>query len=80
MQTKKKSLWRNRCVVTLLLILAFIILNIGCGASYLKTYRSNLYGPDGPNYRVVEWKIEHNLFNSKYQKVDQEDLEEDSPG
>jgi hypothetical protein len=80
MQAEIKALGGCRFFISLLLTMVFIIATVGCGSSYLKGHQSNLYGPNGPKYRVVEWKIEHNLFNSKYQRVEQEDAEENFSG
>jgi hypothetical protein len=75
MQAKMMALCGSRVVVALLLILAVSISVIGCATSYLKTYQTALRAPDAPKYRMVDWKIEHNLLNGRYTKLDKDDLD-----
>jgi hypothetical protein len=80
MQSKINVLYERQLVVVMLLILVFIISTIGCGTGQLRTYQAALLGPDSPKYRMVDWKIEHNLFNGRHQQVDLEDLNDDIEG
>jgi len=80
MQSKIRALHARQIAVSLLFILGLVFSTIGCGASQLRTYQSALLGPDGPKYRMVDWKIEHNLFNGKYQQADLEDSKNDLEG
>lgn len=77
MKEKIKSLTLCQTIGTIFLIPVFIIAPFGCGTSYLKNYQSALHSTDAPKYRVVEWKIEHNLFNNTYPTMDQEELKDD---
>lgn len=80
MEADEKLLCKRQIFIGMLLIVGLIISTVGCGTSYLRTYQSALQGPDGPKYRMVEWKIEHNLFNTKYQQADREDPEDEWSG
>jgi hypothetical protein len=81
MQTKMTALCRGRLLLSLLLTLAVILPAFGCAANYPGSYRSDFQGTYyGPRVNVRQWRIEHNLLNSKYQKLEPEAWEEDSPG
>jgi hypothetical protein len=80
MPGKLRTLCRRQIVVVLLFILALIPIAAGCGTSPVGTYQSALIGSSGPKFNMPEWKFEHNLFNSKYQRAEKEDWEDEGPG
>ena len=80
MQAKMKTLGANKVVALLLLILAVMLLMVGCAANYPKSYLSNYQNPNAPGLMMQGLKIEHNFLNSTYQKVGKDDLEDDWSG
>ncbi|OGR28703.1 MAG: hypothetical protein A2139_06160 [Desulfobacca sp. RBG_16_60_12] len=64
-------------VVALLFILAVIISAVGCGTSSLGNYRASWQDTGGPRFKMYNGKIEHDLFNGRYQKSEKEDWEDD---
>jgi len=80
MQAKMRTLCRSRVVVALLFALAIILAAFGCATSSPGSYRSNFQGTSGARFNVRQWRIEHNLLNSRYQKLDKEDWEDDGAG
>lgn len=80
MQVKMRALCRCRVVVALLFTLAVILGAFGCATSYPGSYRSDFQGTSGPRFNLRQLRIEHNLFNSKYQKLDKEAWEDDEAG
>ena len=77
MDAKIMTLCRCRVVIAVLFVLAVIILAVGCGTSSLGSYRAFLQDSSGHRYNTFNGKIEHNLFNGRYQKVEKEDREVD---
>lgn len=73
MGAKMRGLCRCRVGVALVFILAVIISAVGCGASFMESYRASLQDTGGPRFKMYNGKIEHNLFNARYQKVEEED-------
>jgi hypothetical protein len=76
MLAKLRALCGCQVVVAGLFILMFILSAVGCGTSSLGSYRAALQDSNGPKFNAHDLRIEHNLFNSKYQKG-KEDWEED---
>jgi hypothetical protein len=79
MGTKMGPLWRYRVVVALSLILAVFLSAVGCGAGYTGSYNSAFQSTYQPRLDMVAWRIDHDLFNSKYQQMEKEDWEDDWP-
>lgn len=77
MGAKMKALCGCRVVVAVLFVLAVIISAVGCGTSLVESYRASLQDTGGPRFKMYNGKIEHNLFNGRYQKVEKEDWEDD---
>lgn len=80
MQPKMRALWSCRAVVALLWILAVMLAAVGCATNYPGSYRSSFQGAPEPKVNTHEWKIEHDFLNSRYQKLEKEDWEDDTPG
>ena len=80
MQAKMKAVCRSKVVAALLLILAVILLMVGCAASYPQSYLSSYQSPYEPGIIMQGLKIEHNVLNNKYQRVEKDDLEDDWSG
>ena len=80
MQAKMRALCRCRAVVALLFILAVMLSAVGCATSSPGSYRSSFQGTSEPKVSMRDWKIEHNLLNSRYQKLEKEAWEDDSSG
>jgi hypothetical protein len=68
---------RCRVVVAVLCILGMMISTVGCGTSLMEQYRASLQDTGRPKFNVYNGKIEHNLFNGRYQKLEKEDWEDD---
>jgi hypothetical protein len=77
MGAKMRAFCGCRVVVALLFILAVMFSAVGCGTSSLGSYRASLQDTSGPRLNVHNWRIEHDLFNGRYQKVEKEDWEDD---
>lgn len=77
MGAKMRALCGCRVMVAALFILAVIISAGGCGTNFMGDYRASLQDTGGPRFKMYSGKIEHNLFNGKYQKVEKEDWEDD---
>ena len=77
MGAKTIALCGCRVVVAVLFILAIMISAVGCGTSFLGSYRASLGDTGGPRFKMYSVNIEHNLFNGRYQKVEKEDWEDD---
>ena len=77
MGAKMRALCGCRVIVAVLFILAVIISAVGCGTSFMEDYRASLQDTGGPRFKMYNGKIEHNLFNGKYQKAEKEDWEDD---
>jgi hypothetical protein len=76
MGAKMRALCGCRVVVAGLFILAVISSAVGCGTSSLASYRASLQDTGGPRFKMYNGKIEHDLFNGRYQKGT-EDWEDD---
>ena len=77
MGAKMRTLCGCRVVVAVLFILAIMISAVGCGTSFLGSYRASLGDTGGPRFNLYNGKIEHDLFNGRYQKSEKEDWEDD---
>ena len=77
MSDRMRALSGCRVVVAILFILAVMISLVGCGTSSLASYRAFLQDPGGPRFKMYNGKIEHDLFNGRYQKSEKEDWEDD---
>ena len=77
MVAKLRALCGCRVVVAGLFILAVMISAVGCGTSSLGSYRASLQDSGGTGFKMFNGKIEHDLFNGRYQKSEQEDWEDD---
>jgi hypothetical protein len=80
LRAKMRASYRCQVIVALLLSLAVILSAVGCGTSSLGSYQSAFQSTNGSMFNMHEWRFEHNLLNSKYQKVEKEDWEDDGPG
>lgn len=80
MQAKMKGLYRCKVVAAVLLILGVILSMVGCATSYQQSYLSAYQSPYGPGLIMQGLKIEHNVLNNKYLKVEKDDLEDDWSG
>jgi hypothetical protein len=78
MHAKMRSLYKCRVVIALILLLLVVLSPIGCGTSLLQNYRSSFQNTNEPKVNMLEWRFD--LFNSKYQKVEMEDSEDNEPG
>ena len=78
MHAKMKALCRRQVVVALLLFLLVILSTVGCGTSFLRSYRSSFQSTNEPRFNMLEWRFD--LLNNKYQKVEKEDWEDDGAG
>jgi len=76
MGAKTRASSRCRVVVAGLFILAVMISAVGCGTSSLG-YRASWQDTGGPRFNLYNGKIEHDLFNGRYQKSEKEDWEDD---
>jgi hypothetical protein len=76
MGAKRRALCRCQVVVAVLFILTVIFSAIGCGTSSLGSYRASLRDTGGPRLDMHNLRIEHDLFNGRYQ-VQKEDWEDD---
>ena len=74
---KMRALSGCRVVVAGLFILAVMISAVGCGTSSLASYRASLQDTGGSRFKMYNGKIEHDLFNGRYQKSEKEDWEDD---
>ena len=77
MGAKMRALCGCRVVVAVLFSLAIMISAVGCGTSSLGSYRASLQDTWGLRFNMYNGKIEHNLFNGRYQNVGKEDWEDD---
>jgi len=77
MSANMRALCGCRVVVAVLFILAIMISAVGCGTSFLENYRASFQDTGGLKFNRYNGKIEHNLFNGRYQKVEKEDWEDD---
>ena len=77
MGAKMRALCGCRVMVAVLFVLAIIISAGGCAANFMGDYRASLQDTGGPRYKMYNGKIEHNLFNGRYQKAEIEDWEDD---
>ena len=77
MGAKVRALYGCRVIVAVLFILAIMISAVGCGTISLGSYRASLQDTGEPKFNLYSGKIEHNLFNGRYQKVEKEDWEDD---
>ncbi len=76
MRTMMRALSGCQVVVARLLTLAVLLAAVGCATTYPGSYMSALPGTQGTRFNVREMRVEHNLFNSRYQMA-KEDWEED---
>jgi membrane protein implicated in regulation of membrane protease activity len=72
-----RALCGCRVVVAGLFFLAMMIAAVGCGTSFLGNYLKSLQDTGGSRFAMHRGKIEHDLFNGRYQKVEKEDWEDD---
>ena len=79
MGAKMRALCGCRVVVAVLFILTIMISAVSCGTISLRSYRASLQDTGEPKFNLYSGKIEHNLFNGRYQKVENEDWEDDYP-
>lgn len=77
MLTKMGTLCRYRVIVALSLTLAVFFSALGCGTSYKGSYNSAFQSAYQPRSDMLALRIDHDLFNSKYQQLEQEDWEND---
>jgi hypothetical protein len=77
MGAKIRALCGCRVVVAGLFILGMMISALGCGTSLMEQYRASLQDTGKPKFNRYNGKIEHNLFNGRYQKLEKEDWEDD---
>ena len=77
MGAKMRALCGCRLIVAVLFILSVIISAGGCGANFMGDYRASLQDPGGSKFKMYNGKIEHNLFDGRYQKGEKEDWEDD---
>ena len=77
MGAKVRALYGCRVIAAVLFILAIMISAVGCGTISLGSYQASLQDTGGPKFNLYSGKIEHNLFNGRYQKVEKEDWEDD---
>jgi hypothetical protein len=80
MRANMRALCRCNVVVALFLILGMILSVVGCATSYPQSYLSTYQSPYGPRVTMPGLRIEHDLLNNKYQRVDKDDLENDWSG
>jgi hypothetical protein len=80
MSAKKRVLGKCQVGDALLFILTVILVAVGCGTSSSRSYQSAFSNTSGPTFNLQEWRFEHNLLNSKYQRAEKEDWEDDGPG
>jgi len=79
MRTKMGTLCRYRVVVALSLTLAVFLSAVGCGTNYTGSYNSAFQSTYQPRLDMLAWRIDHDLFNSKYQQLEEEDWGNDWP-
>jgi len=77
MGAKMRALCGCRVVVAGLFILAVMISAVGCGTSSLGSYRASWQDTSRPRFNLYNGRIEHDLFNGRYQKSEKEDWEDD---
>jgi hypothetical protein len=77
MGAKTRALCGCQVVVAGLFILAIMISAVGCGTNSWGSYRASLQDTGGSRFNMYSGKIEHNLFNGRYQKAEKEDWEDD---
>ena len=77
MGAKMRALCGCQVVVAGLFILAVMVSAVGCGTSSLASYRASLQDTSGARVNLYNGKIEHDLFNGRYQKSEKEDWEDD---
>jgi hypothetical protein len=77
MRVKMRALSRCHVVVSLLLSLSVILSAVGCGTSFMGSYRSALLSNNDTKSNMVEWRFD--LMSSNYQKADKEDWDNDRP-
>ena len=74
---KMRALCGCRVVVAGLFFLAMMMATVGCGRSIVETYRMSWHDTGGLRYNRYSGKIEHDLLNGRYQKLEKEDWEDD---
>jgi hypothetical protein len=72
-----RALCGCRVVIAVLFALGMMISAVGCGTNFLGNYRASLQDTGRPKFTWYNGKIEHNLFNGRYQKLEKEDWEDD---
>jgi len=72
-----RALCGCRVVLAGLFILGMMLATVGCGTSLMEKYRASLKDTGRPQYNWYNGKIEHDLFNGRYQKLEKEDWEDD---
>ena len=77
MRAKMNTLCSWQVIAVLLLVLAGNISVVGCAASPPHSYLMAYGNPYDSRIFVPGLRIEHNLFNHKYQRHEKEDLEAD---
>ncbi len=77
MGAKMRAWCGCRVVVAVLFILGMMLAAVGCGTSLMEQYRASLRDTGKPRYNLYNGKIEHNLLNGRYQKLEKEDWEDD---
>ena len=77
MSAKMRALCGCRVIVAALFILGMMISAVGCGTSFLENYRASMQDTGRPKFNWYNGRIEHNLLNARYQKLDKEDWEDD---
>jgi hypothetical protein len=77
MGANMRALCGCRVIVGVLFILGMMISAVGCGTSLMEQYRASLQDTGRPKFNLYNGKIEHNLFNGRYQNLEKEDWEDD---
>jgi hypothetical protein len=77
MGAKMRALCGCRVVVAGLFILGMMIAALGCSTSFMESYRASLQNTGRAKSNWYNGKIEHNLLNGRYQKLEKEEWEDD---
>lgn len=77
MRAEMRALCGCRVVVAMLFSLAIMISAVSCGTSFPGSYRASWQDTGRPKINFFRGKIEHDLFNGRYQNLEREAWEDD---
>jgi hypothetical protein len=77
MGAKIRAICGCRVFLAGLCVLGMLSSTLGCGTSFMEQYRASLHDTGKPRFNRSRGKIEHNLFDGRYQNLEKEDWEDD---